>query len=62
MKVAGCDLGKLSASFVILNIDENGILSIEDMEVIEHGGHPLKVFQNWFKHILKILFQNYLVS
>ncbi|PCI24938.1 MAG: hypothetical protein COB67_11295, partial [SAR324 cluster bacterium] len=49
MRIAGCDLGKSSASFIIINIDKDWLFSIEEVENIDHGGHPLEIFQKWYK-------------
>ena len=49
MRIAGIDLGKSSASFAIININEHGLFSIEEMENVDHGGRPLEVFQKWYR-------------
>ena len=48
MRIAGCDLGKASASFVIGNVDENGSFSIEDTRYVIHEGDPVGQFKKWY--------------
>jgi len=47
-RVAGCDLGKASARFVIGTVDENGILKVEHDDHEAHGGHPFAAFDAWY--------------
>ncbi|MGK5090926.1 BadF/BadG/BcrA/BcrD ATPase family protein [Deltaproteobacteria bacterium TL4] len=47
-RIAGCDLGKASASFVIANVNEDGSLEFEDIEYRLHEGKPFDVFQQWY--------------
>ncbi len=46
--VAGCDLGKATAKFVILNICDDGALVVKDYRCIVHDGRPLDVFKKWY--------------
>ncbi|MBU0996029.1 MAG: hypothetical protein KJ737_26335 [Proteobacteria bacterium] len=48
-RFAGCDLGKASASFVILGIDERGNSTVESTDYEIHEGKPFDVFFNWYK-------------
>ncbi len=47
-KIAGCDLGKASAGFVIASVD-NGKISIEESEHVFHDGNPFEVFKKWYR-------------
>ena len=47
MKVAGCDLGKATIKFSILEII-NGTIKILEQERINHEGNALDVFQKWY--------------
>jgi activator of 2-hydroxyglutaryl-CoA dehydratase/predicted nucleotide-binding protein (sugar kinase/HSP70/actin superfamily) len=47
-RIAGCDLGKYSASFVILNVDDNGKTTVENAESSPHNGHPFDAFTQWY--------------
>ena len=47
-RVAGCDLGKASASFVIATVSERGDFTVEEMENILHEGKPLEIFRKWY--------------
>lgn len=49
IRVAGCDLGKSAAKFAILAIDGSGNVEIESTYEIEHDGHPLKAFMDWYR-------------
>ena len=51
--VAGCDLGKATAKFVLLKIGDDGALVLEDSRLVVHNGHPLDAFREWYneKHI-----------
>lgn len=51
--VAGCDLGKATAKFVLLNVCDDGTLILEDYRCIVHNGKPLDAFRYWYreKHI-----------
>lgn len=46
--VAGCDLGKATAKFVILNVGDDGSLVVKDYRCIVHDGRPLDVFKKWY--------------
>jgi activator of 2-hydroxyglutaryl-CoA dehydratase/predicted nucleotide-binding protein (sugar kinase/HSP70/actin superfamily) len=47
-RVAGCDLGKASASFVLANILDDGKLVVEDSQYRLHEGSPLEAFSKWY--------------
>ncbi len=47
-RVAGCDLGKSAAKFVIGRMSRDGTLSIEKTELAEHGGHAMEAFREWY--------------
>ncbi|MFC1850971.1 BadF/BadG/BcrA/BcrD ATPase family protein [candidate division CSSED10-310 bacterium] len=47
-RIAGCDIGKASISFVTARIQENGSLLFEDMEYTLHQGKPFELFQKWY--------------
>lgn len=51
--VAGCDLGKSTAKFVMLNVCDNDTLVLEDFRCVAHYGNPLNAFRKWYrdKHI-----------
>jgi len=46
--VAGCDLGKATAKFVLLKVGHNGSMTIEDSLCIVHNGRPLDAFRKWY--------------
>ena len=48
-KIAGCDLGKASASFVIANVKEDGSFEVENTAHISHDGNPFEVFKKWYQ-------------
>ena len=48
-KIAGCDLGKYSADFVILNLEENGSVSVEKTMSVPHNGNPFDTFTKWYE-------------
>ena len=48
-RIAGCDLGKASASFVIARVGDHGQFVVEDVEYILHEGKPLALFQQWYR-------------
>ncbi|MFI5395743.1 MAG: BadF/BadG/BcrA/BcrD ATPase family protein [Candidatus Binatia bacterium] len=52
-RVAGCDLGKASASFVLARIDDDGGMVVEDVQYAPHDGKPLDRFEQWYreKHV-----------
>ena len=49
-RVAGCDLGKLTAKFVVgrLQSDPAG-LTILHQESVEHNGRPMEAFSDWYR-------------
>ena len=48
-RVAGCDLGKASARFVVGTVDPDGVLEVEQAENLAHGGHPFAAFDDWYQ-------------
>lgn len=48
-KIAGCDLGKASAAFVIATITENGDFHVEKATSVSHDGNPFGVFKKWYQ-------------
>ncbi len=48
-RIAGCDLGKASASFVITRGDEDGVVTIESSDYQSHDGKPLELFRRWYR-------------
>ncbi len=48
-RVAACDLGKVSASFVIARSDGDGSLEVEHSSSIPHEGKPLELFARWYR-------------
>jgi activator of 2-hydroxyglutaryl-CoA dehydratase/predicted nucleotide-binding protein (sugar kinase/HSP70/actin superfamily) len=49
VRVAGCDLGKATASFVIGRLDEIGQVVVERSESQRHGGKPFELFAKWYR-------------
>src|SRR5512143_1248124 len=47
-RVAGCDLGKSTAKFLVGRL-RGGALTIEAAETIVHQGHPFDVFRDWYE-------------
>ncbi len=47
-RIAGCDLGKYSACFTILNVDDNKTVSVEKAESVPHNGYPFDAFAEWY--------------
>ena len=47
--VAGCDLGKATASFSIARLDPSGVLTVIDTATVTHDGAPLETFEQWYK-------------
>ncbi len=47
-RIAGCDLGKASASFVIGRIKDGGEFVVEDSRYVLHDGSPPDVFSKWY--------------
>lgn len=48
-RIAGCDLGKASVSFVIANVLDGGGVQIEDVQYMLHEGKPLDHFRRWYR-------------
>ena len=48
-RIAGCDLGKASARFVIATKDRGGQFVLEETEHIAHEGKPFEAFKKWYK-------------
>jgi activator of 2-hydroxyglutaryl-CoA dehydratase/predicted nucleotide-binding protein (sugar kinase/HSP70/actin superfamily) len=49
LRVAGCDLGKASAKFVIGLTDPNGGIEVEKGEIAIHDGRPMEAFRDWYR-------------
>lgn len=49
IRVAGCDLGKAAAKFVVATSAAPGEFEIESVEVIEHEGHAVDAFVDWYE-------------
>lgn len=53
VRVAGCDLGKSTAGFVVVSIEAGGRgggdLVIESTDVVSHEGKPLDAFKDWYR-------------
>ena len=47
--IAGCDIGKSSASFVTGEIGSDGALVLNEAETIAHDGKPFEVFETWYR-------------
>ncbi|TNF24103.1 MAG: hypothetical protein EP329_25965 [Deltaproteobacteria bacterium] len=47
--VAGCDLGKATASFSIARVEPSGALTVLSTETVTHDGKPLEAFEQWYK-------------
>ncbi|MFQ5352285.1 MAG: hypothetical protein ACE5D3_04345, partial [Candidatus Binatia bacterium] len=48
-RIAGCDLGKASVSFVIAEVDGRGRVVIQESEYQLHEGKPFEFFQSWYR-------------
>ncbi len=48
-RVAACDLGKVSASFVIGVVRGDGGVEIESAHNLPHEGRPLEAFATWYR-------------
>jgi hypothetical protein len=48
-RIAGCDLGKASASFVIASLQDDGGVVIEDTQYLLHEGKPFEAFERWYR-------------
>jgi activator of 2-hydroxyglutaryl-CoA dehydratase/predicted nucleotide-binding protein (sugar kinase/HSP70/actin superfamily) len=48
-RIAGCDLGKASSSFVIAQLRDGGELVIEDIQYRLHDGKPFDLFRDWYR-------------
>lgn len=47
-RIAGCDLGKASASFVIARVTDAGEWVVEQSRSELHDGNPLDLFRSWY--------------
>jgi|TARA_Y100000310_G_scaffold344804_1_gene459632 activator of 2-hydroxyglutaryl-CoA dehydratase/predicted nucleotide-binding protein (sugar kinase/HSP70/actin superfamily) len=47
-RIAACDLGKASASFVLATVTDDGSVNIDDSHYQLHDGHPLDLFAQWY--------------
>jgi activator of 2-hydroxyglutaryl-CoA dehydratase/predicted nucleotide-binding protein (sugar kinase/HSP70/actin superfamily) len=48
-RIAGCDLGKSSASFVTATVDSDGAIVETLVEYLAHDGSPFAVFEKWYR-------------
>jgi activator of 2-hydroxyglutaryl-CoA dehydratase/predicted nucleotide-binding protein (sugar kinase/HSP70/actin superfamily) len=48
-RIAACDLGKTSASFVLGSLRDDGEVSIEDTQYRLHDGNPFECFREWYR-------------
>ena len=48
IRVAGCDLGKATAKFVVGAVDEQGELTIVSTRQVPHEGRPADSFCDWY--------------
>jgi activator of 2-hydroxyglutaryl-CoA dehydratase/predicted nucleotide-binding protein (sugar kinase/HSP70/actin superfamily) len=48
-KIAGCDLGKSSAGFVIAEVSEDGDIKIVQADYLAHEGMPYEAFKKWYR-------------
>ena len=49
MRVAGCDLGKASAKFVVGRVSCNGTFDLEAADTVDHKGQPMQAFGDWYR-------------
>lgn len=49
VRIAGCDLGKASACFVLATVEADGSLSFEKPRYELHEGKPFEVFRRWYE-------------
>ena len=48
-RIAACDLGKASVSFVVARLEDDGALAIDDTQYRLHEGDPLELFREWYR-------------
>ena len=48
-RIGACDLGKATASFAVAQINDNGKITLEDIQTIQHNGKVVDVFQSWYQ-------------
>lgn len=48
LRVAGCDIGKAAAKFVVLAIDADGI-RVERRDCVTHEGRPAEALEAWYR-------------
>ncbi len=48
-RVAACDLGKVTASFAIASVLDDGSLAIERTHSTPHQGAPFELFASWYR-------------
>jgi activator of 2-hydroxyglutaryl-CoA dehydratase/predicted nucleotide-binding protein (sugar kinase/HSP70/actin superfamily) len=49
MRVAGCNLGKASGSFVTAVVQDGGKINVESITYVRHEGRPFAVFEKWYE-------------
>ncbi|NUM47876.1 MAG: hypothetical protein HUU38_24480, partial [Anaerolineales bacterium] len=47
-RVAGCDLGKATATFVVADVRAGGFV-VESVETVVHNGRPMDAFCEWYR-------------
>ena len=47
-RIAGCDLGKAAAKFVVGRVCADGRLEIDKTELVEHDGRAMDAFREWY--------------
>jgi len=47
-RIAGCDLGKASVSFVLAHAGDDGGIVVEDTRYALHEGNPIELFRQWY--------------
>ena len=50
-RVAGVDLGKAWAKFVVASRAQDATLRIEESELLAHHGSPFTVFSDWYQRV-----------
>ncbi|MCP5034494.1 MAG: hypothetical protein GY939_22055, partial [Actinomycetia bacterium] len=49
MRIAGCDLGKVSVGFVTATVNDDGTLEVDSATHRLHDGDPLGLFLQWYR-------------
>jgi activator of 2-hydroxyglutaryl-CoA dehydratase/predicted nucleotide-binding protein (sugar kinase/HSP70/actin superfamily) len=48
-RIAGCDLGKAAAKFVVGRVKASGRLEVEETDLVVHDGQPMEAFREWYR-------------